>query len=176
MQTKPKSNSVITHEFREENGELAFLVNGAGETVLPLDRLSTQVRHRAMLHGLIQRISDAAAMSRDPATGRAASPQDKLAAMKSLVDHYASGTLDWGRKREGGGAQEGGLLISVLIRAYPEKPLVELQKFAKARSVVERNALLASEKLKPIADAIRAERAPGGVDVDGLLGGLELAE
>ena len=83
MQRKPKSNSALTTS--EEGGVITFRVLKAGPTnehgqptdaVLTLDTaaLSDEVRRAAMIHGLVQRIADRAALSRSTETGRSASP------------------------------------------------------------------------------------------------------
>jgi len=174
MLTKPKSNSVITHEVMGDgtSARISFNVKDAGTVTLDVGNVSSDIYNRAALHGLIQRVSDAAAISRDPATGKPATPADKLAAMKAIVDHYNSGTSEWSRRREGGGGETGGLLYLALARAYPGKHPDELREFVKARSSAERNALLISEKLKPHVDAIRAARAPTTVDAEELLSSL----
>lgn len=96
MQTKAKTNSVVTHAV--EGRVITFNVKDAGSFTLDLDACSQAVRDRAMLHGMIQRISDRAAISRDSETGRAATPQEKLDAMKGLADFYATGTEDWAQR------------------------------------------------------------------------------
>lgn len=171
MQTKPKSNSVITHEMRD--GAIAFVVAGVGEVVVDLSAISSEVRDRALYHGLIQRVSDAAAISRDPETGKSASPADKLAAMKELVDHYNSGSPDWSRRRAGGtGGGREGLLFTALVRLYPGKSAELIREFLKGKSRAEQSALSSSAKVRPIIDSIRAE-AGRGIDGDALLDGLE---
>jgi hypothetical protein len=177
MNTKPKSNSVITHEVqRNENGglEIAFKVIGAGTTTLKLENVSQSNKDRALVHGFIQRISDAAALSRNPSNGQPATPAEKLAAMQELVEHYMSGTDEWTRKRSGGGgAQDSGLLLEALTRMYPAKSREQLNAWLKARSAQERAGLMAEERVKATIDQIRAERAPKDVDAGALLAGLD---
>ena len=97
MITKAKSNSVITHKL--ENNVITFTVRDAGEFTLDMGKLSTAVRDRAAVHGMIQRISDRAAISRDEKTGLSATPESKLAAMQNLADFYMTGTEDWSPSR-----------------------------------------------------------------------------
>lgn len=171
MITKPKSNSIVTHAV--EGTVITFNVIGAGALKLDTAGISPQVRERAMIHGLIQRVCDAAALSRDTTTGKAASPLDKLEAMKGIVDHYASGALEWSRKREGvqGLGGEGALLLAVLLKVFPGKDEGKVREYVKARSKEERIALLNSKDLKPAADALRSE-AVKGIDTDSLLADL----
>lgn len=174
-QAKPKSNSVITHEVtRTDEGHviIKFNVLGAGYTMLELSRVAQSNKDRAMVHGFVQRISDAAALSRNPSTGLPASPVDKLNAMGELVDHYMTGTEEWSRKRTGGGAQEGGLLLEALVRMYPAKDREQLAAWLKQRTPAERAGLGNEPRVKATMDEIRAERAPKNVDAGALLAGL----
>lgn len=179
MNAKPKSNSVITHEVaKNEHGEIliTFKVVGAGQTTLNLSLVSQSNRDKAMIHGIIQRVSDAAALSREIVNGveQKATPANKLAAMEELVQHYASGTEEWSRKRVGGVrvSTDEKLLLDALVRMYPTKTREALQSWLKARTEVERQGLMAEERVKATIDQIRTERAPKGVDASALLGEL----
>jgi len=67
-----KSNSVITHEIGDQR--ITFTVVGVGDMVMDLTKLNTAIIQRAAMHGMIQRISDAAAISRDPENGNPSTP------------------------------------------------------------------------------------------------------
>lgn len=163
MVTKPKSNSVITHGI--EGDVITFTV--AGQTLaFDMAKVDESIRQRAMVHGLIQRISDAAAMSRDPATGQPATPEAKFAAMRVLVDHYESGTSEW-RVAKGESGPRSGNLLAALMKAYPAKSMVELAEWLNGKSKVEKAQLRVSPKIV----AILAEMGPKGGDE--LLGELE---
>lgn len=177
MNAKPKSNSVITHEVaKNDEGQIliTFKVVGAGATTLNLGLVSQSNKDRATVHGFIQRISDAAALSRNPANGQPASPADKLAAMEEVVQHYASGTEEWTRKRAGGVrvSTDARLLLDALVRMYPTKTREHLQGWLKARTETEQASLMAEERVKATIDQIRSERAPKDVDAGALLGEL----
>jgi hypothetical protein len=101
MQPKAKENSVITSDYDDVKGALIFTVLGAGTIELTIDRLSQSVRDWAMIHGLVQRISDKAAKGKNPHTGLPATPADKFAAMKALADHYLTGTEEWDARASG---------------------------------------------------------------------------
>jgi hypothetical protein len=172
--TKPKSNSVITTSVNEALTRIEFTVKDAGTLVLDLERLHRAILARATVHGMTQRISDAAAISRNPETGKPASAMDKLSAMRALVDHYQSGTEEWSRKRSEPAAYTNGLLSEVLKRAYPNKDAERIAAYLKGLKPSERAALLVSPKLAPIAEQVRAEAAASSkVDTDALLAGLD---
>lgn len=102
---KGKSNSVVTTELVDAEGRptesvsgavgIRFHVRAAGSTTLWLRKLSEPNRQRGMVHGLIQRVSDRAAKSRDTKTGLPVPASEKLKAMAILVEHLNSGSDVW---------------------------------------------------------------------------------
>jgi hypothetical protein len=164
MQTKQKSNSVVTHEV---SGDIiTFHVVGAGDVVLNMAAVDPVIAKRAAFHGMIQRLSDAAAIPRNPETGQPASPEEKRAAIAALADHYASGTMEWNRKRASGeGAVSGGLLRRALEEMYPGK---DIPAFLKGKTKAEQAALRASAKVAPIIARMQSE-AVKGIDVEAML-------
>lgn len=178
MQSKAKSNSVITHALRNTAGlpadiggasQIAFLVRDAGEAVLMLDKIHADIQRRAMLHGLIQRVSDNAAISRNPTTGKPATASEKLAAIAEMVEHLNSGTGEW--RLKGGSGDRDSLLLRALCEVKPEKSQDELRTWLKERSAKERAALQSHAAIAVVMDRMRAESAQG-IDADDLLKGL----
>ena len=117
MATKAKSNSVITAQPGEQG--ITFTVLGVGDIVLMFDQLSQGVRQRAMVHGLTQRISDAAAIPFNKDENRYATASEKYAAMQALVEHYHTGTEEWSRTRAAGGSRADGE-TALILRAVAE--------------------------------------------------------
>lgn len=179
MQTKPKSNSTITHDVAGQT--IIFRVHGAtqvaedgketkplvGELRLDMQRLHAAVTARAAIHGMIQRVSDAAAISRDEESGKPATPEEKLGAMRELVEHYMSGTAEWRRT----GTSEGSYLLQALCVLKPDKTREQVAEWLKKLSRAQRSALSAQTA---VAAEIQKIRAAAGTAVDGdeLLAGL----
>jgi hypothetical protein len=165
MQTKPKSNSVITHSLSEDGSTITFHVQGAGDVVIDMNKLSPVILLRASQHGIIQRISDRAAIGRDPETGKSASAGDKLDAMQELAEHYMTGTSEW--SLTGNGGPRGGMLFRALCRLYEGKPADEIQTWLGTKNANEKKAL---RKSKPVADIIATIEAEqlkaAGIDVE----------
>lgn len=171
MQSKRKSNSVVTHDVAQAdagNVEITFRVLGAGAVTLQMVRMSEVNVNRAAVHGMIQRISDRAAIGRDPETGASATPQEKLAAMQALVDHYHTGTSEWSMVAKGEGAQRG-LLFQALCIAYPNRKPEEIREWLGKRSKAEQAKLRQSEKIAVII----AELQPDTGEADEMLSELE---
>lgn len=127
MQIKPKANSIITHALTDVSGRPAieFKFRGAAIGTLNIVDLSPQVRERAMIHGMLQRIGDGGAVERmDKQTGliRTDAEMDgiKRARITALIEHYNSGTAEWNLTRTsgGGGVDTSGLTIEAISRVY----------------------------------------------------------
>ena len=73
--TDTKRNATISATI---NGTTLALTFANGETLtMRGDALNGDVQQYAMMHGLKQKLVDAAAISRNPETGRAATVEDK---------------------------------------------------------------------------------------------------
>ena len=166
-----RANSVISTTLNQSIGTAEFKVSGVGTLVLHLERMSESNRAYAALHGMKQRISDAAALPCDEVTGKPASPFDKFDAMQELIDFYECGTSDWNRKGSGGGRPSGGLLLQAMIRAYPETEREVLVAKIDGWDKKQRAAVLAKPEIKAHADAIQAESVKD-IDTEDLLAGL----
>lgn len=178
MQTKAKSNSIITHAILD--GKIEFTVKDAGKIVFDPLKMSTQNQSRAMYHGCIQRISDGGALSRNPETGLAASPADKLARMQRIADHLMSGSTEWALKAVVGEGVNAGLVIQAMIQLTKARDVDHanelIDKLALKREIKRDEAikLLASAAdIKVKMAEIRAEQASSKVSADDLLDGLD---
>lgn len=175
---KKRAGSVLAVVVDEVARTLVFNV-ATGEhspglsITLALANVSAANCAYAALHGFKQRITDMAALSRNPETGLAVTPQEKFDAIKRGVDHYMSGTDDWNMRVAGGERQDSGiaLLVRALNEIYPAKTADELRAWVKSKSKADQLALKQSEKIKPLIDGYLAE-STAGVDADALLGEL----
>jgi hypothetical protein len=154
---------------------IRFAASGAGHRDLDTRKLSEIVKKHAMFHGLVQRVSDRAAISRDEKSGKSATPAEKLAAMNELIEFYEAGGDEWAMQRSGVGTTDGKILAAALKRAYPHLTDEKVTEFLKGKSASEQRQLLVSDKIRPHADAVRAEMAKD-VDVDDMLKELESIE
>lgn len=146
--------------------------NGESLSVDPAT-LSDEIRTAAMLHGLKQKLGDAAAISRNPDTGRSASLDDKIAAVREVFDRITAPDGTWNKVREGGdGSGNGGLLFRALCNLYAGKRTPEqITAFLASKSEAEKSAL---RKTGPVATEIErirpAPRAGNGEDLLAELG------
>ena len=73
-----RKNAIVSVELNDNN--LSFIVADTGSIELDVSALAGEVTRRAMLHGIVQKISDAAALGKD------ATPSDKYQAMRAVAD------------------------------------------------------------------------------------------
>lgn len=175
-----KKNSVISVEF--DNGNLRFAIADAGEFTLTLASLSEDIREKALIHGLTQKVSDAAAIAKaDLPTDAAEAAKAKFEAMQAVADRLAEG--DWS-KRAGDGS---GPVAGVIFRAFVEfvtnaakakkRPAPSEAEIRSVYDAKDRAGQLALRKVPEIAaiiERIKSERGAGAVKVDAsaLLGEL----
>ena len=150
------------------HGEVLTLQFSDGRILdIDSDELSEEVVGYATMHGLKQKLVDAAAISRNPENGRAATVDDKYNAVKAVFDRLVAG--QWNASREGGTA--GGLLFRALCLMYEGRRTVgAVREFLVTKSDAEKTALRKNPKVAAIIDTLRAETAgAGGVDTEAML-------
>lgn len=152
-------------------------ITGSDGTVLRLDAtsMSDDIRHAAMMHGFKQKLVDAAAISRNPDTGRSATVADKMAAIEEVRERLYQG--EWNKTREGGTGSGGGLLLAALVKLYMgRKDEAAIKAYLSGLDEKQQAALRADPRIAPIIAEIKAARdakRASSVDVGELLAGLE---
>lgn len=166
------SATIVTNETDNRPCALQLKFANGQELVITAGQLSNHVIEYAVFHGLKQKLVDAAAISRNPETGRAATVEDKYQAVKTVFDRLLVG--QWNATREGGGAT-GGLLLQALVRMYAgRKTPDELKAFLVDKTDAEKTALRKNPRVAAIIEEIRAETGKAAsIDTDELLGELE---
>lgn len=155
------------------NGDTLTLTFDNGEVLTIGQRqLTPEVEQSALMHGLKQKLVDAAAISRNPDTGRSATTEDKYNAVREVYDRLLAG--QWNKQREGGtGAGSGGLLFRALVRLYPTKTPEQIRAFLEAKSDAEKATLRKLPAVAAIIEQLKAESAKtDGIDGAALLAGL----
>ena len=155
------------------NAQITAQIDGARLTLsfadgreLELDfwRLSDEVRQYAAMHGLKQKLVDAAAIGRNPETGRSASIEDKYQAVWTVYDRITR-LGEWNAVRGEGGTGTGGLLFAALCRMYAgRKTEEELREWLSTKDKKAQAELRKNPKVAVIIEQIKAER---GTDDDG---------
>ena len=140
------------------------------------ESLNPEIQRAAMLHGLKQKLVDAAAISRDTATGRAATIVTKFDAVKEIFDRItgAGGEApSWNKPRAGGAGGQGGLLARAIAR-YKKVEVSAAKAYLDRLTDAQKQALRVDPRIATIINELRMESAkPAGIDTDALLGGLD---
>lgn len=134
-------------------------------------KLTEDILLMATLHGLKQKLGDAAAISRNPETGRSATAEDKYNAVLEVANRLLEG--EWNKRRENGG-QAGGLLLRALTRLYAGRmDEAQVKEWLAAKNDKEKAALRLNAKVAAEIERIRAEDGAGKGSADDLLAELE---
>ena len=167
-QAKAKSNSVVTTEW---SGDILTIeVLGAGAIMFDRTAASADNRDWAEKHGWTQRLSNRAAISRDPKTGQPATAQVKYDAIKTLADYYESGDVPW--KMGTTASAEGSLLFRALVIHRPDKTAEQLTAFLESRTPQQLTNVKRDKELVKIMNQLRLE-AVADIDVGDALGDLD---
>ncbi len=170
MQSKPKTNSIITSAYDAERNVLTFTVLGEGNLELDLSKVHASNLAHAAVHGFNQRIPDAAAIGTLDADGNVIPKGDrnrlKYERMAELIAHYESGTEEWSRVGSGGGGGKS-LTIEAIARAKGweyDRACASVTAHAEAMFAGDRKKALAnlretSAKVQTAMAEIRAESA-----------------
>lgn len=169
--------ATIETTFNDKTQELVILVAGVGEIRVAVDTLAQEIRQTAIVHGLKQKIVDAAALSRDPETGRSASPEQKFQAMKEVADRITDPVApSWNARAGEGSGGEGGLLVRALMRMSGkdrETVVREVQNWDKKQQAAVRALPDVAAVIAKIKEEDGAKVAPkDAAAVQGLLASL----
>lgn len=138
--------------------------------VIELDAagLNDEIRHQALMHGLKQKLLDAAAIARNTITGASASLDDKFDAVKEVYDRITGEAPTWNKPRGEGGGAIGGLLKRALMQ-LTGKTAAEVEEFLEGKSKEEKAALRKNPKVAAIILELQTAGADDEIDTDALL-------
>ena len=137
------------------------------------ETLNPEIQRMAMLHGLKQKLVDAAAISRDTATGRAATIITKYDAVREIFDRITGENPSWNKPRAGGAGGQGGLLARAIAR-YKSVSVEQAKAYLDRLTDAQKQALRVDPRIAAVINELRLESAkPAGIDTDALLGGLD---
>ena len=154
------------------NNGVAITFADGHQTQITVGDLGLEVLTMALLHGLKQKLVDAAAISRNPDTGKSATVADKRAAVEAVMTRLLGGA--WNAIRGENGTGAGGLLFRALVRLYDgKKSPDDIREFLDGKDKKEQAALRKNPRVAAIIVEIQAEQADSDIDTDDLLGELE---
>ena len=121
-------------------GQFEFDAAAASGTDTARESLS-DVGLQALLHGFRQKISDAAAIPRDPKTGQSATPGEKLDAMAKVAERLMNG--EWNQATR----ERTDMLLEALAALYPGKMRADLADYLAKKTKGERAGLAADPRV-----------------------------
>lgn len=152
--------NIIINEAGHPAALVLSFAHGKELTIKARD-LANEVMEYAIFHGLKQKLVDAAAIGRNPETGRSATVVDKYEAVKAVYDRLLAGR--WNAERGEGGAPAGGLLFAALVRMYDGKKSDDaIRAFLAGKDDKQKAALRKNPRVAEIIEEIKAERARDG--------------
>jgi len=161
------NNRAIQSTISIENGTLTISTD-AGNILVTIAELDKTIREHAILHGLKQKIVDAAAMP------NGATIAEKFAAMKEVADRLTSDDPSWNKGNSGGSGVSGGLLFRALIRLYPTKTPDAIRAYLDKLDKAKQAALRGTSAIAAMIETIKSEAIKtAGIDTEGLLEGLD---
>ena len=172
--TTTTSNNVKTPAISIEvtlNNEVIATFSNGKSLIVDAAHLSDDIRNQAMLHGIKQKIGDAAAIARNTTTGASASIQDKFDAMAEVVERITAADGTWNKMREGG-AGAGNTLLQKALMELTGKPRDEVAEFLEEKSKEEKAALRNNAKVSAIIARLQAANINKDIDTDELLSEL----
>lgn len=134
---------------------------------LEIARLSKSIIESAIENGIKQKLGDAAAISRDPITGRSATIQTKRERVRAVAQNLLDG--HWNsptRSGNGGGDSIRRALIDALLQLNPSLDRERVTAAITAKSHAE---VLAMRAVPRVAEVIARLAGAGNVDADGML-------
>lgn len=176
-----KKNSIITVDVME-SGVLRFVVDGAGDFTVETFNLSEEIRRRAMDHGLVQKISDAAAIAKaDLPADATEAAKVKFEAMKAVADRLAEG--DWSKRSGDGSSPVAGVIFRAFVefvtnaakaKKRPAPSEAEIRAVYDGKDRAGQLALRNVPEIATIIERLKSERGAGAakVDASALLGEL----
>lgn len=173
MANETKRDTAISATITEDNSQLDLGFSNGQRIRVRVADLDQSIIAHAVMHGLKQKLVDAAALSRNPDTGRSATIEDKYLAVREVYDRLMAG--QWNKNRgDGTGTGVGGLLFRALCRLYSGKTPDQIRAFLDGKSKEEQSALRKNPRVAAIIETIKAESAKTpDVDSDDMLAGLE---
>jgi hypothetical protein len=165
MSETKRTPAIAAELSMTSTGDAITLTFANGKTLsLEEHSISPDIKRYAMLHGLKQKLVDAAAMSCGP-DGKPATVDDKYNAVREVYDRLLSG--DWNKEREGGAT--GGLLLRALMEMF-DKDRDTVLAFLTKKTDKEQSALRRNPKVAAIILRLSAEKAgAGAIDSDAIL-------
>lgn len=134
---------------QHDDGSQTYTIGGQSRVFRP-DDMPLEMQTQAMRQGFKTRISNMAALSRDPKTGRSATPEEKRASVWKLLDWYEGEAPTWELPRTGGGG--GRSEASYILEAVANVQGIEIEAArTRAEEMAEKRGMTVDGYLRKLA-------------------------
>ena len=166
MTTETKRIPAVSADTTAD-GAVKFTFSDGRALLIEPWRLSDTIRHAAVVHGLKAKLVDAAAIARNPDTGRSATIDDKYDAVREIYDRITSPDGTWNKVRgDGTGSAGSGLLVRALMQLFG-KTRAEVDAKLAGMTKEQRAAMPGNKRVAEVMAQLRA--AQSSIDSDELL-------
>jgi hypothetical protein len=175
-----KKSTIMADVFLPKMTLTLTFINGK-EIVVDANALSEEIRNQALLHGLKQKLVDAAAISRNLDTGASASVDDKYNAVRKIADRLMKDGAKWNEGRASTDAPATAGVNNILLRALMQmtgRDLAYTKAFLEGKTKEQRASLRKNPRVMAIMAELSAATVVNGVNTDDLLTelGMEIPE
>jgi hypothetical protein len=170
-----KKSTITADVFLPKMTLTLTFINGK-EIVVDATTLSEEVRNAALMHGLKQKLVDAAAISRSPDTFQSASVDDKYNAVKKIADRLTSPDGKWNEGRSASSDDKPTAGVNnILVRALMKMKEADesyIRGWLGEKTKEQRAALRRNPRVVQIMAELQAATVVNGVNTDELLNEL----
>ena len=167
-----KKSTIMADVFLPKMQLTLTFINGK-EIVIDANTLSEEIRNQALLHGLKQKLVDAAAISRNLDTGASASVDDKYNAVRKIADRLTADGAKWNEGRAAGSEPSPTAGVNnILLRALMKmtgRDMDYVKSYLGAKTKEQRAALRKNPRVVQIMAELSAATVVNGVNTDELL-------
>lgn len=170
-----KKSTITADVFLPKMTLTLTFINGK-EIVVDANTLNDDIRNMAILHGLKQKLVDAAAISRNLDTGMSASVDDKYNAVKKIADRLTSPDGKWNEGRSASTEDKPTAGVNnILVRALMKMKEADesyIRGWLGEKTKEQRAALRRNPRVVAIMAELQAATVVNGVNTDELLNEL----
>jgi hypothetical protein len=134
-------------------------------------KLTPEMQAQAMLHGMKQKLVDAAAIARDTTTGRAVTIETKIDAVREVYDRVVTCGV-WNKVRGDGSGKGSKSYLCEALMEITGKTRESITAYMASKTKEDLSALKSTPRIATIIARIEAAKVDG-VDVEGLLDELD---
>ena len=176
-----KKSTIMADVFLPKMQLTLTFINGK-EIVIDANQLSMEIHNMALLHGLKQKLVDAAAISRNLENGASATVDDKYNAVKRVADRLTALDGKWNEGRAAGSEPSPTAGVNnILLRALMKmtgRDMEYVKAYLGNKTKEQRAALRKNPRVVQIMAELSAATVVNGVNTDELLEelGMDLPE